>query len=173
MALDIYAEEAIAHEAGHLVVSRALDFPTFGLFVEIKRQGANIGHGSFGTRSIEPPDSEIRLIPPAVVRRYSLFLAGGLAGQMVEGKTPTGFGAEQDRKQLERLNTGKTLEELAAEAVPLIEERREVFRRLVDVITARYTALISNPTTQAGRHVLLPEADIQAIFQQIDDDQKR
>jgi hypothetical protein len=159
-------DEAIPHEAGHLLLGRVVGIPTRGLDVEVVRyEGNMISVGNFATLTYEPPDEEIPRLEPKVRASYMLFVAGGLAGQKFEGRTSTA-GIEQDRKQLARLKTDKTLEELAEMGVPIIQGHRRVFRQLMSLIRQRYMDLMKHQELQTGRYHLLIEEDLDAIFAQ-------
>ena len=121
--------------------------------------------GNFATLSVEPPDEAIPKMPSDARSMYMLFVAGGVAGQKFVGREGTGEGANADRRELARINPQQTIEELAAMAVPLIHKRRRVFRRLMSVPRERYvTRIQKNRDIQTGRHNLLNEQDLDAIF---------
>ena len=74
------ANQAIPHEAGHIVVGVALGLPTRGLEVEVYRDGGELRVGDFATLSKEPIDGAIAMMPPWMLKTYKLTIAGGLAG---------------------------------------------------------------------------------------------
>lgn len=104
-----YIDEAIPHEAGHILVGKAIGLPPRGLDIEIFRhQDDSIGIGNLATLGYEPPDEEIPKLTSEMRAVYMLFIAGGLAGNKFAGPG-TCQGAGSDRQALTRV-TDKPLE---------------------------------------------------------------
>jgi len=161
-----YVEEAIPHEAGHIVIGKALGLPPRGLDVNIIRQpdGTGIILGDFATLAFEVPDEEIPTLKPELRAAITLFIAGGVAGQIFARIKFDPKGADDDRRQLSRL-TKEPIESLAKTAQPMFRKRKTIFWQIVALIRKRYTELIiTNRDIQTGRHNLLTEHDIHQIF---------
>jgi hypothetical protein len=161
-----YIDEAIPHEAGHILVGRAVGFPVRGLDVEVEwlpdRSGISVGN--FATLSYSPSDEQIRTIDPEHKAAYILLISGGIAGNTFAGLRTLCQGADADRKALARL-TDVGLEEIAESALEIIGKRRRAFRQLVSLIRQRFTDRVwKNPNVQAGRLNLLTEEDLDRIF---------
>jgi hypothetical protein len=79
-----YVEEAIPHEAGHILVGKAVGFPARGLDINIGQDPLTkqLTVGDFATVSVDPPDGDLPKIDPETRAALLLSLAGGLAGQM-------------------------------------------------------------------------------------------
>jgi len=162
----IPCDEAIPHEAGHILVGRAVGFLARGLDVEVVRlpDGKGVTVGNFATLAWSPPDEEIPKMASELRAAYLLFVAGGIAGNKFAGlKTPC-MGADADRKELARL-TDRTLEDVADIAVRMIHQHRRHFRQLVSLIRRRFIErLLKNRDIETGRHLLVSQADLQKIF---------
>jgi hypothetical protein len=160
-----YVEEAIPHEAGHILVGKALGLPPRGLDVNVVRLPNNQGIevGDFATLAWEVPDEEIPKLDPELKARLTLFISGGIAGQLFARIPFTGKGGDEDRRQLARL-TKDSIEHLANLVQPMFHKRRRIFWQLVALIRRRYTELTSNRDIQTGTHPLLTEDDIHEIF---------
>jgi hypothetical protein len=161
-----YIDEAIPHEAGHILVGRAVGLHARGLDVEVVRlpDGAGISVGNFATLSYSPPDEELPKIDPKLKAAYMLLVSGGIAGNKFAGLKTACQGADADRKELARL-TNKSLEEIAEMAVGIIHKHRRTFRQLVSLIRQRFTERIwSNRNIQTGRHNLVIQEDLDKLF---------
>jgi hypothetical protein len=161
-----YIDEAIPHEAGHLLVGRAVGLHARGLDVEVVRfpDGTGISVGNFATLSYSPPDEEIPKMDPTLKAAYILFVSGGVAGNKFAGLKTACHGADADRKELARL-TDKNLEEIAEMAVAIIQKKRRAFRQLVSFIRQRFTDRVwNNRTVQPGRLNLLTQEDLDKLF---------
>jgi hypothetical protein len=160
-----YIEEAVVHEAGHILIGKALGLPPRGLDVSVvilpNNQGIEIG--DFATLVWEVPDEEIPKLDPELKGSLELLISGGVAGQMFARIPFTGQGADDDRRQLARL-TKTPIEHLAKIAQPMFNKRRRIFWQLVALIRQRYIELTSIRDIQAGRHSLLSAEDIHRIF---------
>jgi hypothetical protein len=157
-----FVNEAIPHEAGHIVVGMLVGVPIRGLALHIVRTDQGTGIGDFATQSVEPPDEEIPNIPATVLKSYELFIAGGLAGNNFAFIPATAESLQNDRVKLARVGTA-SLEEAAKEAVKLIDKHRQIFRRLRTVIEERFLLLMADPTGQTGWHVLLTTQHLEEI----------
>jgi hypothetical protein len=160
-------DEAIPHEAGHILVGRAVGFLARGLDIEVVRfpEGRGISVGNFATLAYSPPDEAIPNMDPKLRASYILFVAGGVAGNKFNGLATIGQGADADRKELARL-TDESLEEVAEMAVAIIDKHRRHFRQLVSLIRLRYTErVLKNRDVQTGRVSLLSQEDIQGILE--------
>src|SRR5215471_18979221 len=131
-----YVDQAIPHEAGHIVVGLWSGFPIKGMAVEIEREVGRTKLGNFITRSIEPDDETIRHTPPAVLEKYELFVAGGLAGNNFAGVAAEDESLQNDRTKLSRV-TDESLEAMAEKAVGIIQSHSESFLKLVEEIGSR------------------------------------
>jgi hypothetical protein len=161
-----YIDEAIPHEAGHILVGGAVGFPIRGLEVEIEwlpdRSGINVGN--FATLSYSPSDEQIRTIDPEHKAAYILLISGGIAGNTFAGLQTPCQGADADRKALARL-TDMSLEEIAESALEIIRKRRRAFRQLVSLIRQRFIERVwKNANIEAGRLNLLTEEDLNRLF---------
>lgn len=162
-----YIDEAIPHEAGHILVGRSVGFLARGLDVEVVRlpeeQGITVEN--FATLAWSPPDEEIPKMDPQLKAAYMLCIAGGIAGNKFAGlKTPC-MGADADRKELARL-TNKTLEEIADMAVTIIHKHRRHFRQLVSLVRLRFAERVwNNRDIHTGRHLLVTQEELQRMFE--------
>lgn len=168
--LDPNAEQAIPHEAGHILVSKAVGIPARGLDIEVVRlpndQGMQVGN--FATLTYDPPDDALPTLDPKARASLLLILAGGIAGQMFARIKISGDGAGDDRRRFERIksaNSTLTLESAAKQCQPMLFRHRRNFWQIVALIRARYVERItSNRAIQSGRHNLATEEDFDAIF---------
>jgi len=162
-----YVDEAIPHEAGHILVGRAVGFLARGLDAEVVRfpDRRGISVGNFATLAYSPPDDAIPNMDSELRASYVLFVAGGVAGNKFDGLVTACQGADEDRKELARL-TGKSLEEVAELAVAIIHKHRRHFRQLVSLIRLRcIERIMRNSDVQTGRVSLLSQEDIQGILE--------
>jgi hypothetical protein len=160
-------DEAIPHEAGHILVGRAVGFLARGLDVEVvcMPDGQGISVGNFATLSYSPPDDAIPSMDPKLKASYILFIAGGVAGNKFAGVATDYQGAGSDRIELARL-TDESLEKVAEMAVAIIHKHRRHFRQLVSLIRLRYTErILKNRNVQTGQVSLLSQEDIQVILE--------
>src|SRR5579862_2507508 len=160
-------DEAIPHEAGHILVGRAVGFLARGLDVQVERFAENKGImvGNFATLAYSPPDEAIPNMDSELKAAYILFIAGGVAGNKFDNPSGACHGADADRAELARL-TNQSLEEVAELALGIIHNRRRRFRQLVSLIRLRYIERIQkNSNIQTGRHILLGQQDIENILE--------
>jgi hypothetical protein len=164
MPINSHVEEAIPHEAGHIVVGLSFQWiPIRELAVSLYAEESGIRAGDFATASIEPPNEAIASIPPERLTEYKLFIAGGLAGNRFAGLPAVESGMESDRKQLARVGT-ESLETMADMAMSIIHKQRRIFRRIVSVASERYGNLIADSSAQPGRHTLLNQQELIDLF---------
>lgn len=162
--LDSYIEQAIPHEAGHILVAKAVGMPVFGLdHIVIRTPDGKILPGNFATRGVTPPDDQIPGMDPKLKAKYMLFVAGGLAGNIFAGQPVDEFGIEVDRKDLARVTT-LTLEHVAKDAQEILQKHKEVFNRLTVAIRQSYLNLIKDPHVKAGRYPLLSLAALEQLL---------
>jgi hypothetical protein len=163
MNLNDFENQAIPHEAGHIIVGLARGFPIMGMSVVIFREGTETLPGNFITKSIEPSsEAAIQETPAPVITSYKLFLGGGLAGNNV-GMTPAVNDALQnDRLKLSRVGT-ETLEEVAEPAERIIREHLEGFLKLVEAIGDRYLALKNDHSLETGEYVLISAQELRDL----------
>ncbi len=161
-----YIDEAIPHEAGHILISRVVGLPARGLDVEIVRfaDSGGISVENFATLSQSPPDEEIPKMDPKLKAAYMLCVSGGVAGNKFAGLKTACQGADADRKELARL-TNTSLEEIAEMAVQIIHGHRRAFRQLVSLIRKRFVERVwQNRDVQTGRLNLLSQEDLDNLF---------
>lgn len=163
MTSDEWVNQAIAHEAGHIVIGLAVCFPVPEMAVEIVREAGRTRLGNFITKSVEPSDEQIAQTPKFVLENYSLFLAGGLAGNNVAGTGTTDESLQSDRFALKRITT-ESLEEVAKKAEEIIRQRLPTFHSLIEKITERFLRLMNDSRRGSGRHTLLSTAELDAIY---------
>jgi hypothetical protein len=155
---------AIPHEAGHILVGRAVGLHARGLDVEVVRCGPDVIRiGNFATLALEPPDEEIPGMEPDLNAAFMLFIGGGVAGNKFCGATAVDPGADADRESLARV-TKMSLEEVSDHALKLIKSHKRPFRQLVSLIRQRYRDLIRNRNIQTGRHTLVTKEDLDELF---------
>lgn len=158
-----YMEEAIAHEAGHIVVANECGIAVHEMYVMVTRGERGYEIGDFATESEDPSTEQIAEMDEALKKGFALFIAGGVAGNKFEGLDGITPGAASDREELQRF-TDKGLEEISEEALLIVREQRRMFRRIKSVARQRFKDLMRNPSLQTGRHTLLDQADLQSIF---------
>jgi hypothetical protein len=168
--LDPNAEQAIPHEAGHILISKAVGVPARGLDIEVVRLPNNQGLqvGNFATLSYDPPDEDLPKLDPKVRAALLLIIAGGIAGQMFARIKITADGAADDRRRFDRLkspNSKETIESVAKQAQPNFQRHKLHFWQIVALLRTRYTErVLNNREIQTGRHNLATEAAFDAVF---------
>ena len=161
-----YIDEAIPHEAGHILVGRVLGLHARGLDVEVVRlpDGTGINVGNFATLAHSPPDEQIPDMEPKLKAAYMLFVSAGVAGNKFAGFKTACQGADSDRKELARL-TDKNLEEIGELAMQIIRKHRRAFRQVVSLIRKRFTERVwNNLNVQTGRLNLVTQEDLDRLF---------
>src|SRR5258708_36788347 len=98
--LDKYIQEAIDHEAGHIVVANQQGIAVFELFVMLTRAEGGYEIGDFATESEDPSEADIKEMPEEVKRDFALFVSGGGAGNKFVGLLEITPGAATDREEL-------------------------------------------------------------------------
>lgn|ERR1700732_4258734 len=83
--LELFVEQAMPHEAGHILVGRILGIPVNGLDHIVGLGASNeLVPGNFATRALAPPDPyEFRIAHAQVRDAYIQMVGGGLAGNIV------------------------------------------------------------------------------------------
>jgi hypothetical protein len=157
-------EQAIPHEAGHILIGKAVGLPAQGLdHIIIRTPEGQKLPGNFATKCFSPPDDEIPLMDARLRASYMLFVAGGLAGNIFANQPATKHGIEVDRKDLARV-TKMSLEDVASQAQGILEKHKEVFERLTSAIRQRYLDLIKDPDLKAGRYHLLSFEELEQLL---------
>jgi hypothetical protein len=163
MEITDFENQAIPHEAGHIVVGLSYGFPPiYGMAVDIFREPESTLPGNFITRSMEPNDSGIRITPPHVIANYKVFIGGGLAGNIVAQTGVDNAALQDDRRQLRRVGT-ESLEEMAALGEPIIRQHIEGFLKLVEIIGDRYLALKNDLSYGTGEYLLLTAQELRDV----------
>ena len=168
--LDPNAEQATPHEAGHILISKAVGIPARGLDVEVIRLPNNQGIqvGNFATLTYDPPDDALPTLDPKARASLMLIISGGVAGQMFARIRMMGEGAGDDRRCFERLKSpGSTVtfEDCAKNCQRILFRHKRHFWQLVALIRTRYAErILSNREVQTGRYNLATEADFDNIF---------
>lgn len=160
---DDYADQAIPHEAGHIVVGRVAGFPIRGMAIDVVRERGFTELGHFRTESIEPSDGGIVKIPPEILAGYKLFIGGGLAGNNFAGVRAADESLQDDRRKLARVGT-ESLEAVAERSIKIIEANSQSFRNLYAKIAQRYLIVVNDPYLNTGRHRLLNEKQLAECF---------
>jgi hypothetical protein len=162
--LDPYVEQAIPHEAGHILIGKAVGLPAQGLdHIVIRTPEGQIRSGNFATKCFSPPDDEIPGMDPKLKASYMLFVAGGLAGNIFANQPATEHGIEVDRRDLARV-TNMSLEDVAQQAQGILDKHKEVFKRLTSAIRQRYLDLIKHYELPAGRYPLLSGEELEQLL---------
>jgi hypothetical protein len=168
--LDPNAEQAIPHEAGHILISRAVGVPARGLDIEVVRLPNNQGLqvGNFATLSYDPPDEELPTLQPKIRAALLLIISGGIAGQMFARIKIAGDGANDDRRRFDRLKSPKsteTIESAAKQSQRIFFRHKLHFWQIVALLRNRYAErIINNREIQTGRHNLATEQNFDATF---------
>ena len=168
--IDDYIEQSIPHESGHILAGRFVGIPVFRLDHEIILTGTNeISTGNFITVGMSPPPVEPLIVramtPPDVLKAYTLFIAGGLAGNKVTGTAATEHGLAKDRVDLSRVSD-RTLEEVAESSTLIIQKNMGAFEKLQAAFRKSYQDLTNNGQPTVGRHTLLTPDQLEAICPQ-------
>jgi hypothetical protein len=165
--LELFVEQAMPHEAGHILVGRILGIPVNGLdhIVEIGASNELVP-GNFATRALAPREPYEFQIAPAQVRdAYIQMVGGGLAGNIVSKLKATEHGLAKDRADL-RMVSAASLEEIAERSRQVIETHLAMFNKLWVAIKDSYDAFVSGPKFALGRHPLLTAAVLEQICPQ-------
>jgi hypothetical protein len=161
--LDKYIQEAIDHEAGHIVVANQNGIAVFELYVMLTRAERGYEIGDFATESEYPSDAEITEMQEEIKKGFELFISGGVAGNKFEGLQEITPGAATDREELKKF-TDESLEDMSEEALEIVQKERRMFRRIRSRAQQKFLDLMKNPNLQTGRHILLNEQDLQEAF---------
>jgi len=162
-----YIEQAIPHEAGHIVVGRILGIPVSRLDHEVL-QGPNgeLLTGNFITVGLAPQDPlAVRYTPAEAIEAFVAYVGGGLAGNYASETSATDHGLEKDREQLKVVST-RTLEEVATyDSKPIIEANKDIWQQLQIAFKDSYQKLLKS-NLKVGRHTLLDGKQLEAICPQ-------
>ena len=159
-----YLEEAIHHEAGHILIGKVGGLPIKGLAVFVVPRGNGLELSTFGTASYDPPDKDIPKLNQQVRMSLLRMIAGGVAGQLYSGIPMTGVGADDDRRRFERIKSRDsklTLEEVAKDLQTTFKDHEGTYWQLVDLIRTEFAKRIDLST---GRFPLLTEADLEPVL---------
>jgi hypothetical protein len=165
--LELFVEQAMPHEAGHILVGRILGIPVNGLDHIVELGASNeLVAGNFATKAFAPPNPHDFQRAPAQVRdAYVQMVAGGLAGNIVSKLVATEHGLAKDREDL-RIVSANSLEEVAEESRRVIEAHIDVFNKLRMAIKGAYEYFVSGPRFALGRHTLLTAEELEDICPQ-------
>jgi hypothetical protein len=165
--LELFVEQAMPHEAGHILVGRILGIPVYGLdhIVELGASSELVA-GNFATRAFAPPDRGGFQIAPAQVQdAYIQMVGGGLAGNIVSKLIASEHGLAKDRADL-RIVSAASLEEVAERSRRVIEANVDIFNKLRVAIKGGYQAFVTGPKFVLGRHTLLTAEELEDICPQ-------
>lgn len=155
-----FIEQAIPHEAGHIIVGASFRWiPIREVAVNLIRNSDGVAFGDFATASIEPSDAAIAITPPDRMTEYKLFVAGGLAGNRVSGIQAANESLQSDRTQLARVGS-ESLEEIAEQAMDIINQYHHSFVQLRALIRERFEKLLADNSLPSGRYTLLNRQEI-------------
>jgi hypothetical protein len=158
-----FEDQAIPHEAGHILVGWILNVPLRGLEVEIAQDASGRENGNFVTLGSEPSQELLARLPPQILTTYKLFVAGGLAGNHLANVSAEETSLQNDRQRLALVGT-ESLEQLAVSAARIITANQEIFNRLNLLIRERFIQLISSGDLPPARYSLLNKQDLEEIF---------
>ena len=159
---DEWVDQAIVHEAGHILIGLAFQLPIHGMAVELTIAGGRIKLGNFITESKEPPDEQLPHLPESLREHYKLFVGGGLAGNLFSGHEATDESLQNDRLKLKRVGQ-ESLEEVAKKSLSILKDNPEIFQRLVDAIEQRFLRLMKDPYLNTGKHRILNEQELKNL----------
>lgn len=155
-----FIEQAIPHEAGHIIVGASFKWiPIREVAVNLIRNQDGVAFGDFATASIEPSDAAIAFTPADRMAEYKLFIAGGLAGNRVSGIQAADESLQSDRMQLARVGP-ESLEEMAERAVDIIRQHDHSFVQLQTLIRERFESILADNCFPSGRYTLLNRQEI-------------
>jgi len=126
-----HLEEAIHHEAGHMLIGKLEGLPIKGMAVFVIQRGIGLEVSSFGTASYDPPAREIPRLRSELRISLLRMIAGGVAGQMF-ARLPTLVGADDDRSRFKRIKSSETkltFEEVVKELQGTFKDHEETFRQ--------------------------------------------
>ncbi len=161
-----YVEQAIPHEAGHILVGRILGLPVYRLEHFVKRGRNNeLLPGDFATKVLAPKPENIPYLPESVRQALMFQIAGGLSGNLVSGVVADEHGIEDDRKRLKVLSNAR-LEEVAESAKLIINQHLEVFENLRKAVRDSYIESTNDENLAEGWHKLLTGEQLDQICPQ-------
>lgn len=165
-----FLEEAIPHEAGHILIGKLNKLPIRGLTVLLVGFGSSLQLHSFGTASYDPPDNDIPRLKPDLRMALLRMIAGGYGGQLFADIPISGVGANDDRDRFYKISSPGselTLEELANEIQPAFYDHEAIFRELSQLIRERSTQFLKRTDLVAGRHILLTETELEPVLKKL------
>jgi hypothetical protein len=164
--LDRYVEQAIPHEAGHILVGRILGVPISALdHIVVRGPNNGVFPGNFATKTLSPDPAIVPFTPSTVLEAYVCMTGGGLAGNIVSKIAADEYGLEKDRADLKVVST-KALEEAAEQAREVIERNMGMFDKLRVAIRSSYTNLVTDSDIAPGRYTLLTSEQLEQICPQ-------
>lgn len=163
---DQYVEQAIPHEAGHVLVGRTLGVLVHRLeHIVVCGPNKKLFPGDFVTKSVSPDPFIVPFTPSNVLKAYVCMVGGGLAGNVISNVAPDQYGLEKDRADLLVVST-ITLEEAAQAARKIIDGKLDMFGKLKAAIRDRLASLMKNPQIAAGCYTLLSNDQLEKICPQ-------
>jgi hypothetical protein len=164
--VDGYINQAIPHEAGHVLVGRILGVPISGLdHIVVCGPHKELLPGNFATKTVSPDPLIVPFTPRSVLEAYVCMIGGGLAGNIISNVKPDPYGLEKDRTDLKVVST-ISLEAAAQAARDIIERNLAMFDKLIVAIRDRFVNLTSDPHTTAGCYTLLTNEQLENICPQ-------
>jgi hypothetical protein len=165
-ALALFVQQAIPHEAGHILVGRILSIPVVRLdHIIIRGQNNELLVGHFATVGLTPKPAIVNSTPLDVLEVCASYVGGGLAGNLVSRITADENALEKDRSDLKIVST-KTLEEAAESARLVINQNPDIFEKLRTSIKDSYVNLMKEENIAAGRYSLLSAEQLEEICPQ-------
>jgi len=101
-----YIDEAIAHEAGHIVVANECGITVHEMYVMLTRGERGYEVGDFATESEDPSNEQIAGMNEALKTGFALFVAGGVAGNKFDGLNEITEGQRLIGRNYSDLQTG-------------------------------------------------------------------
>jgi hypothetical protein len=165
--LALYVKQAVPHESGHILVGRHVGLKISGLdHIVIRGPNNEILPGNFATVAATPRDKAAVLATPRpVLEAYAIFVAGGLAGNLIAEIPPDDYGLHKDRADLALVST-TPLEDVAKLAIPMIKKNMGMFLKLREAIQSSYDKLTKDQNIAQGRYSLLTNDHLEAMCPQ-------
>jgi hypothetical protein len=164
--LDRHVEQAIPHEAGHIIVGRILGVPISRLdHIVVRGPNNELCAGDFATKTLSPHPDVVPFTPRNVLEAYICMAGGGLAGNIISKIAADEYGLDKDREDL-RVVSNKSLEEATDLARPIIERNMGMFNKLRAAIRESYDNPVKDTRIAAGRYTLLTNEQLEQICPQ-------
>jgi hypothetical protein len=170
-----YVEDAVLHEAGHILCGKAVGFPALGLDLNIGRDPATgkATVGDFATLTMDPPDEELPKLDSEIRAALLVKIAGGVAGQIFSKTKPSHDGTGDDRRRFDRIkspDSNVTFDYVAKESQSIFRKRKKKYWKLVALIRTKYMELQAKlgPNPEPGRYQLVSEQDLEDLLNQKD-----